>query len=121
VGETFKAALPQSGRAAIDSGDFDPVAFFIPQGSTTMGVCASMGENLAGQNLQTVYSRAWRPFVDLCISHNTAGTDGYTGILGMAGSLTGEDHMSVQLQHSDGFVPGSGVTRSLGLRYRHYF
>lgn len=121
VGEAFKAALPQPVRAAIESGDFDPLTFFIPQGSTTMGVCASMGENLAGQNLQTVYSRAWRPFVDFCLSHNTAGSEGYTGILGMAGSLTGEDHLSVQLQNSEGYVSGGGMTRSLAIRYRHYY
>jgi hypothetical protein len=98
------------------------VAFLIPEGSTNWGACVSMGENLAGQNMQTVYSRAWRPFVDFCLSHNTAGTEGYTGILGMAGSLTGEDHLSVTLQkNSEGFVSGSSMTRSLAIRYRHYF
>ena len=121
VGEAFIASLPQPVRAAIGSGDFDPVAFFIPQGSTNYGVCISMGENLAGQNLQTVYSRAWRPFLDFCLNDNTVSGPGYTGTLGMAGSVTGEDHLSVQLQSSDGFVSGAGMTRSLGLRYRHYF
>lgn len=121
VGEAFKASLPQPVRVAIGSGDFDPVAFLIPQGSTNYGVCVSMGENLGGQNLQTVYSRAWRPFLDFCLNDNTVSGSGYTGTLGMAGSVTGEDHLSVQLQSSDGFVSGAGMTRSLGLRYRHYF
>jgi hypothetical protein len=121
VGDGFKATLPQSVQAAIDDRSFDPVAFFIPDGNTTLGACVSMGENLAGQNLQTVYSRAWRPFVDFCLSHNTAGSEGYTGILGMAGSLTGEDHLSVQLQNSEGYVSGGGMTRSLAIRYRYYF
>lgn len=99
----------------------DAAAFYLPGESATFGACVSMGENLAGQNLQTVYSRAWRPFVDFCLSHNTAGSEGYTGILGMAGSLTGEDHLSVQLQNSEGYVSGGGMTRSLAIRYRHYY
>ena len=122
LSEASKAALPQSVRDAIANDAFDPVAFFIPEGSTNWGACVSMGENLAGQNMQTVYSRAWRPFGDFCLSHNTAGTEGYTGILGMAGSLTGEDHLSVTLQkNSEGIVAGSSMTRSLAIRYRHYF
>ena len=118
AGEGFKATLPSSVR---DNPDFDAAAFFIPEGSTTWGACLGMGENLAGQNLQTMYSRAWRPFLDLCLSHNTAGSEGYTGTLGMAGSLTGEDHLSVQLQNSEGFVSGGGTTRSLAIRYRNYY
>jgi hypothetical protein len=80
-----------------------------------------MGENLAGQNLQTGYSRAWRPFLDLCVNRNTAGDEGYTGLLGFAGSLTGEDHLSVLLQNSGGYVAGSTATKSLAIRYRYYF
>ncbi len=99
----------------------DPVAYLMPVSASTLGVCVGMGENLGGQNLQTVYSRAWRPFLDFCVSHNSAGSDGYSGLLGLAGSLTGEDHLSVQLQNSGSQVPGSPVTRSLAIRYRHYF
>lgn len=119
AGEGFKATLPQSMRN--NNPDFDAAAFFIPEGSTTWGACLGMGENLAGQNLQTMYSRAWRPFLDFCLSHNTGGSEGYTGSLGMAGSLTGEDHLSVQLQNSEGYVSGGGTTRSLAIRYRNYF
>lgn len=121
VGDGFQATLAPDIRAAISSRAFDPVAFFIPEGNTTWGACLGMGENLAGQNLQTVYSRAWRPFLDLCLSHNTGGSEGYTGALGVAGSLTGEDHLSVQLQNSEGYVSGGGSTRSLAIRYRNYF
>lgn len=92
----------------------DPVAYLMPVSASTLGVCVGMGENLGGQNLQTVYSRAWRPFLDFCVSHNSAGSDGYSGLLGLAGSLTGEDHLSVQLQNSGSQGPGSPVTRSFG-------
>ena len=121
VGDAFNAKFWPGLQASIASGALDPVAFFIPEGSTTWGACVGMGENLAGQNIQTIYSRAWRPFLDLCLSHNTAGSEGYTGVLGVAGALTGEDHLSIQLQNSDGFTSGSGSARSLAVRYRNYF
>lgn len=99
----------------------DTAALYIPAGGSTAGVCLGMGENLAGQNLQTGYSRAWRPFVDLCMNRNTAGDEGYTGFLGIAGSVTGEDHLSVLWQNSGGYVAGSTATKSLAIRYRYYF
>ncbi len=99
----------------------DPIAFFIPANGSTLGACVGMGENLAGQNLQTGYSRAWRPFMDFCVNRNTAGSEGYTSLLGIAGSWTGEDHLSVQVQNSAGSMPGSVATRALAIRYRHYF
>jgi hypothetical protein len=80
-----------------------------------------MGENLSGQNLQTVYSRAWRPFMDFCVSHNSAGSKSLNGSLGLAGSLTGEDHLSVQWQGSEGQVSGTSLSRAFAIRYRHYF
>lgn len=99
----------------------DTAALYIPASGSTAGMCLGMGENLAGQNLRTGYSRAWRPFLDVCVNRNTAGDEGYTGLLGVAGSLTGEDHLSVLLQNSGGYVAGSTVTKSLAIRYRYYF
>jgi hypothetical protein len=115
------ARLPLGWQTYIGAGVVDPVAYFIPQGSTTWGACLGMGENIAGQNLQTVYSRAWRPFADLCFNHNTSTGNGYNGSMGVAGSVTGEDHLQLLLQNSDGSVPGSTPTNVLSARYRHYF
>jgi polysaccharide biosynthesis protein PelB len=99
----------------------DQLTYFIPDSSSTWGACWGMGENLAGQNLQTMYSRAWRPFFDLCLNHNTLNGSGLNGTLGLAGSVTGEDHLLLQLQSSDGTQPGSSPTNSLAVRYRRYF
>jgi hypothetical protein len=121
ISNSSRAMLPATLQNGIASGDIDPVRYFIPESSTTWGACVSMGDNLAGQNLQTTYSRAWRPFLDVCLRHNTVEGDGYEGAVGLAGSLTGADHLSVQWLNSDGSVPGSAVTRSLAIRYRHYF
>jgi polysaccharide biosynthesis protein PelB len=121
LGADALALLPASFQASLASGTIDPVRYFIPEGSTTWGACLSMGENLAGQNLQTTYSRAWRPFLDVCLRHNTVAGTGYAGTFGIVGSLSGEDHVSLQWQKSDGTAPGSDASRTLSLRYRHYF
>jgi hypothetical protein len=74
-----------------------------------------------GQNLQTTYTRAWRPFFDACITHNSVVGSGYTGVLGVAGSLMGEDHLLIQMENRNQSAPGSVSTQSLILKYRHYY
>jgi hypothetical protein len=117
------ARLPADFVTAViqDLSPADQLAYFIPDSSSTWGACWGMGENLAGQNLQTTYTRAWRPFFDLCLNHNTLNGTGLNGTLGLAGSVTGEDHLLLQLKGSDGTQPGSSPTNSLAVRYRRYF
>ncbi len=115
------AQLPTGIQTGISTGAIDPLRYFVPEGSGTWGACVSMGENLGGQSLQTVYSKAWRPFVDMCLSHNSVAGLGYSGVLGVAGSLTGEDHVSLQWRASDGIGASNSTNRSLFIRYRHYF
>ena len=118
LSEASRARLPSNALPATE--DVGAVAYFIPESSTTWGACWGMGENLSGQNLQTTYSRAWRPFFDLCLNHNTLSSNSLNGILGVAGSVTGEDHLLMQLQSSDK-QPGSAATNALAVRYRRYF
>jgi hypothetical protein len=106
---------------AVRNETIDLLTYFIPDSSSTWGACWGMGENLAGQNLQTTYTRAWRPFFDLCLNHNTLNGNGLNRILGLAGSVTGEDHLLLQLQNSDGTQPGGSPTNTLAVRYRRYF
>jgi hypothetical protein len=115
------ARLPAFLQTGIANGDINAASYMIPDSSTTYGVCVSMGDNLAGQSLQTVYSRAWRPFFDACLRNNTVTGEGYTGVLGLAGAITGTDHMVVKWEGSEGSVPGSSSTRMLSVNYRHYF
>jgi hypothetical protein len=121
VGSQSLLGLPPVAQAAVADGSLDPLNYFLPQGSSSWGACVAMGDNLAGQNLQTSYSRAWRPFMDACLSHNTSVGDSYSAALGMAGSVTGEDHLLIQLQGSGGALTGGSATRALTIRYRHYF
>jgi tetratricopeptide (TPR) repeat protein len=106
---------------ALANNSIDPVHYFVPESSTSFGSCWGMGDNLAGQNLQTTYTRAWRPFFDLCVNHNTSSGSGVSGSLGVAGSVTGEDHVFIELRSSDGSQPGNLSTNALAVRYRRYF
>ena len=115
------ARLPEPVRIAVSTGAVDPLAYFIPQGSTRAGVCVDMGENLGGQNMQINYSRAWRPFVNVCMSQDTVGGPGFNASAGMAGSITGLDHVRLQWDSTQAAVPGKGSANALTLRYRHYF
>lgn len=115
------ARLPAAVQTAVSNSSIDPVAYFMPESSSTWGTCLGMGENLGGQSLQATYSKAWRPFFDLCLNHNTLGGSGLNSTLGLAGSVMGEDHLLMQLQNSDGTQPGSAPTKALAVRYRRYF
>jgi hypothetical protein len=121
VGGQALAVLSADAQAAIAAGNGDAVKYYLPAGSTTWGACLGMGENLAGQNLRDVYTRGWRHYYDVCGTHNSVNAWGYSGMLGVAGSLTGEDHLSLSIEQARG-GPGSGATsRSLVMRYRNYF
>ena len=115
------ARLPVDVQAGVSTGALYPVAYFIPDGSTRAGVCMDMGENLGGQNLQVTYSRAWRPFANACLSHDTVAGPGFNASLGLAGSITGEDHLRVQWDSTQAIAPSKGSANTLTLRYRHYY
>jgi len=113
--------LPVDVQTAVTTGSLDPVAYFIPDSSTRAGVCVDMGENLGGQNLQTNYSKAWRPFVNACLSHDTVAGPGFNAVIGVAGSVTGEDHLRMQWESTQAMAPAKGSANTLTLRYRHYY
>jgi hypothetical protein len=105
----------------ISTGNLEAVKYFLPQGSTSLGACLGMGENLAGQNIQDIYTRALRPFFDVCTTNNSLNGAGYSGTLGLAGAITGEDHFSIRMEQSSGSSGSGALSKILALRYRHYF
>ncbi|NWG30616.1 MAG: tetratricopeptide repeat protein [Rhodocyclaceae bacterium] len=121
LGAHSLAALAPDIQAAIAAGTQEGVRYFLPENSRTFGLCFGMGENLAGQSLREVYSRGWRHFYELCATHNDVTGRGYSGGLGMVGSLSGEDHLLLTLGQSAGGTANQGINRHLQLRYRHYF
>ncbi len=106
---------------AITAGTLDPVGYFIPQDSATLGACLSGGDNLGGQSLQNGYSRAWRPYADVCLLNNSVVGTGYESALGLAGAVIGADQLALQWRASAGNIPGGSSTRTISLRYRLYF
>lgn len=121
VSSRTRASLAPSVQAAMANGSLDAVRYFLPQGSTTVGACLGMGENLAGQNMQETYTRAWRPYYDVCANHNNMNGAGYSGYIGMAGSVDGEDHLALRIEQSSGGTGAGALSRALSARYRHYF
>lgn len=115
-------ALPSAAlQSAVSTGSINTDTLFIPDDSTSLGLCASLGDAMDGQGRQNVYLRAWRPFLDVCFNHNPLTGSGFNSVLGVAGSLLGNDRLLLQLKHSDGTQPGSTPSKTLALRYRHYF
>ncbi len=113
--------LPPAWQALVVNGAINLPNFFVPDSSRSFGLCAGMGENIGGQNLRTVYSKALRPYFDVCLQDNSKAGSGYTALAGLAGSLAGADHVSVEFQKSDGLSTTDGSTQKLTLRYRYYF
>lgn len=121
VSSATVARLPATVQAQVASGDLEAARYFLPDGSTTMGLCFGAGENLAGTNLQEVYTRAWRPFYEACKQHNSVNGGGYMGQFGIAGSVIGPDHLSLRFDISRGGSGAGALARTLALRYRYYF
>lgn len=115
------AQLPAYLRTGLGNGSIDPVGYFIPQGSSTVGACAGVGGNLSGLSLQEDYSRAWRPYGNACITENSAVGQGYLAKLGLAGPALGADHLRFEWNASKAAAPGGASTHTFNIRYRHYF
>ncbi len=109
----FKGATQAAGTSVVD--------YLLPNSSTSVGACVGLGDNLTGQAIQSGYTRAWRPFGEICLNHNTVSANGINATLGVAGTVTGEDHLRLQLERSDARGAGSTQVNRLALRYRHYF
>ena len=114
-------ALAPEVRTAVAAGALDPVRYFLPDGSRTLGMCFGMGENLAGQNIRTTYSRGWRHYYELCGTHNDVTGLGYSIDFGVVGSLTGDDHVLFGLSQSTRSIDNPETDRQLRFSYRRYF
>ena len=115
------AQLPAYLQTGLEDGSIDPVGYFIPQSSSTLGACAGVGGNLSGLSLQEDYSRAWRPYGNSCITENSVVGQGYLATLGLAGPVLGADHLRFEWHGSKANAPGGASMHTLSIRYRHYF
>jgi len=115
------AQLPAYLQTGLGSGTIDPVGYFLPPDSSTMGLCAGIGGNLTGISLPEDYSRAWRPYGWLCATDNSTLGFGYGASLGVAGSVLGADQLRIEWQRSEAVAPGGTSIQLLSIRYRFYF
>ena len=70
-------------------GTIPTAAFFLPPSFSTYGIYTGFGTYY-----RTTYTRALRPFVDFGVSHNSVTGQGYSGLVGISGSLFGADRLT---------------------------
>ncbi|WP_035883258.1 tetratricopeptide repeat protein [Cupriavidus metallidurans] len=103
---------PTMQRLVPVGGDATP-AFYMPQNFTQAGVLFGFGTELLDD-----YTRKWRPFLDVGALYDSRAGHNFRGQLGMAGSVFGNDHMSMYVLHETASRNGGTPLTEVGLRYR---
>lgn len=73
-----------------------------------------------GDDLRTQYTRAWRPFLDVGILHDSNQGWGPGASIGLAGSIFGGDHAALFFEHQRVSRQGTPVTQ-IGARYSWFY
>lgn len=108
-GDTRTAQLEPSGAVP-------GAGFFLPQDFGVAGVYAGFGHFFRDN-----YTRAWRPFAEAGLTHNTVSGDGYLMTFGVAGSVAGHDHLAFHFYQAKGGGGFGDLLREIGFTYRYYF
>ncbi|MFM0341470.1 tetratricopeptide repeat protein [Paraburkholderia fungorum] len=90
-------------------------ATFVPQTYSQYGFFFGFGNDLIEQ-----YTRAWRPFFDVGLQHDTAQGWGPEISLGAAGTIFGGDHAAIYFSHQRVSHLGTPVTQ-IGARYSWFY
>ncbi|NYH21762.1 tetratricopeptide repeat protein [Paraburkholderia bryophila] len=90
-------------------------ASFVPQTYSQYGLFFGFGNDLIDQ-----YTRAWRPFLDVGMLHDTLQGWGPEVSLGLAGTVFGGDHAAVFFSHQRVSRLGTPVTQ-IGARYSWFY
>jgi hypothetical protein len=99
----------------IPVGDIPTAATFVPQSYSQYGIATGFGTDLLDR-----YTRAWRPFLDVGLIHDSNFGWGPQVLVGLAGSVFGNDHAAVYYQHEAVSHLGTSTTE-VGVRYRWLF
>ena len=96
-------------------GDVATASDFLPQSVDQYGIMGGFG-----MDYETDYTRAWRPFLDVGLVHDSTQGWGPQVNVGVAGSVMGNDHIRIYYLHEA--VPGSGASvTQVGVSYRLYY
>lgn len=91
----------------------DQSRLLIPEDSRSIGLNLGFGQQYADD-----YTRAARLFGDAGISRSRGAGTGYNWLLGIAGSVAGNDHLSAWLGRNWGGSQNALDSRSIGLKYK---
>ncbi len=98
------------------AGTIPGARFFLPQDFAVYGMYAGFGASA-----REVYTRALRPYAEFGITRNTVSGTGYSGIVGIAGSVLGPDRLSFHAQQARGGNGTNDSIREIGVRYQYFF
>ncbi|MWL90140.1 MULTISPECIES: tetratricopeptide repeat protein [unclassified Cupriavidus] len=87
--------------------------FYMPQSFTQAGVLFGFGTDLIDD-----YTRKWRPFMEVGALYDTRAGHNFRGQLGVAGSVLGNDHLSLFVSHDTAARTTGTPLTQVGLRYR---
>ena len=97
--------------------DSDPSTYrVLPQSDRLVGL--SLG---AGTVIENRYSRAWRPFAEIGVTHSQRIGSGYNLRAGVAGSVLGQDLMTLRGMHASGTAAAPQGSQELSLDYQWFF
>lgn len=88
-------------------------AFYMPRSFTQAGVLFGFGTDLLDD-----YTRKWRPFMEVGALYDTRAGHNFHGQLGVAGSVFGNDHLSLYVAHDTAARNSGTPLTEVGLRYR---
>ena len=91
-------------------------AFYMPQNFTQAGVLFGFGTDLIDD-----YTRKWRPFMEVGALYDSRAGHNFRGQAGVAGSVFGNDHLSLYVLHETAARTSGTPLTEVGLRYRWLF
>ena len=95
----------------------DPLGYrVLPQNDRLVGL--SLG---VGTVIENRYSRAWRPFGEIGVTHSQIVGSGYNLRGGVAGSVLGQDLMTLRGMHVSGTAAAPQGSQEFGLDYQWFF
>jgi hypothetical protein len=114
---TTQALLAQGASTSEQQAEVESsVRGLLPSDSRLYGIRVS-----TNTRLQRDYTRALRPFGSVSLTHNSASGSGYDVLLGVAGSIVGNDHFQLGWQSAKGGSASFARTREFRLSYRLFF
>ena len=111
---TNGGTLSPSLQRLLPAGDDDASpTFYMPQSFTQAGVLFGFGTDLIND-----YTRKWRPFLEVGALYDSRAGHNFHGQGGIAGSVFGNDHLSLYISHDTASRTNGTPLTEVGLRYR---